>query len=212
SEEAARWAGSMRGLEYLSSHLQGGLRLPSGLMAGLGIRYGRLTTEQTFTWQVTERISGEGTSVVIIGEDGSTETVSGEVTTTRRSTFQSTRYNQHSTLDLDATIAYPVWRRPGFELLAWVRGGLNLRYDVTGSVPDAAWQPVRFDATDNPFQLTSPVSWGGGLEARVRATRHLTLHARAGYDRLQYTLSRGDTHLHFHHPLSSISLGVGYVR
>jgi hypothetical protein len=210
--EAERWQESLKSLEYLTTSLEGGIRLPKGWQVGLGMRYGQLTTAQTYQWTTTERLTGEGTSVVIIGEDGSTTSVTGDVSSTRRTTLEATRFNYHRTLDLDLLLAVPLWRRPGFALSGWLRGGLNLWYDVDGSVPDTDWRPVPIDPSNTPFTLATPFTWGAGLEARYQLSRHFSVHARASSDRLRYRLAGEGYDIRFNHHMTSFSLGVGYVR
>ena len=210
--EAGRWRESLESLEYLTTSVEVGIRLPKGWQTGVGLRYGQLTTAQTFQWTTTERITGEGTSAVIIGEDGSTTSVTGDVTSTRRTTSEATRYTYHRTLDLDVLLAVPLWRRPGFALSGWLRGGFNLWYDVKGTVPDADWRPQPIDPANTPFTLATPFTWSAGLEARYQLSRHFSVHARASSDRLRYGLAGEGYDIRFNHHMTSFSLGVGYVR
>jgi len=210
-EGASAWSRRFRTLEYLASSLQVGIQWPVRLETVLGIRYGRLVTEQDYTRTTAERIDGTGTSTVIIDETGGSESVTGDISYTRRTTTRSLRYNTHQILDLDLQLGFPLLRRGRLDVTGWIRGSLNAWHQVTGTRPDATWQPETIDPMRVPVNPSSRFNWGAGLEARWHVTPHAAMLLRTGSDGFRYRMDREETPLFFSHRLYSITLGVRYT-
>jgi hypothetical protein len=209
--EIESWKGNIKSLENLSTTLQASLRLPKGIQLGAGLQYSTLTTQLEYQQTSTEDYVDQGINEIIIDEQGNVQNLVGDVNVNRQTIIHSTRYTSHTRLDLEGTVSIPVLRSFRHETGIWVKAGYNLLYNSKGTTFSPGDQPISFTASDNPYTLSSPFTFGTGISTLYRINPHWMLNASIGYERLRYTHGLYNDQITFHHSIFSLSLGTGYV-
>ncbi len=205
------WESNIKSLENLSTSLYASLRLPKGIQLGAGLQYSTLTTQLEYQHTTTEDYTEQGTTEIIIDEQGNVQNLVGDVNVNRQTILHSTRYTSHTRLDLEGIVSIPVLRSFRHETGVWVKAGYNLLYNSQGTTFSPGDQPISFTANNNPYTLASPFTFGTGISTLYRINPHWMLNASLGYERLRYTHGLFDDQITFHHSIFSLSLGTGYV-
>ncbi|HZV69004.1 MAG TPA: hypothetical protein VFG10_05645 [Saprospiraceae bacterium] len=206
-----KWKPNLRSLEVISTSLHGSLQIGRSIHLGAGLQYSQLTSQLDYTHTITERITGEGITTIIIDENGHQQSVTGNAGITRERLVNSSRYTYHTKLDLESKISIHLYNRKGIHINAWMKGGINLHYAAKGSTFDTNNDVIKFSAPENPFSLSSPFTYGGGFESELRLNKHWILMGRIAYDRFAYDHMLFHKKLQSHHEIFSLSVGFGYM-
>ncbi len=197
-------------LENLSTRIGAQLHLSKRWVVGAGLQWNQLTTRTDFVWTEEERLMGDGITGIVIDPDGTQYLQSGVIGITRASQWEASRYSTHSTVNLEAQIAYQVFRHYRFDLLAGLHGTYNLLYRSEGSTFDIRDQPVRYTSEDQPYTLTSPFNIGMSVTGSYQLGRRIGLQLMLQYDRLNYEQFIDQSTLDYKHNILSMGLGLRY--
>ena len=197
-------------LENLSSRIGAQMHLSKRWVVGTGLQWNQLATRTDFAWMEEQRISGDGITTIVIDPDGTQHLHSGVIGITRNAYWQASRYSTHTTLNLEAQIAYQVLRNYRFDLLAGLHGTYNLLYQSQGSTFDLNDQPVLYTAEDQLYDLTSPFNIGMSLTGSYQIGRRLGLQLTLQADRLTYEQPMNQSTLNYHHHIFSMGMGLRY--
>lgn len=198
-------------LENFSTRLGAQMHLSKKWVFGAGLQWNQLTTRTDFAWTEEERLSGDGITGIVIDPDGTQHFQSGVIGITRESQWQASRYSTHTTLNLEAQIAYQVIRHYRFDLLAGLHGTCNLLYNSKGSTFDVNDQPVEYTSADQLYTLTSPFNIGLSLTGSYQIGRRLGLQLTLQADRLNYEQRIDQSAMLYHHHIFSMGIGLRYT-
>jgi hypothetical protein len=205
------WEDNIKSLENLSTSLHASIRLPKGIQFGAGLQYSKLTTQMGYQQTSIEDYTEQGTTEIIIDEQGNVQNLVGDVNVQRQTILQSTRFTSHTRLDIEGMVSIPVLRSFRHETGIWVKAGYNLLYTSQGTTFGPGDQPISFTTKDNPFTLASPFTFGTGISTLYRINPHWMLNASLGYERLRYKHGLYNNQITSQHSIFSLSLGTGYV-
>ena len=199
-----------RSLESVSTTVRGNIQFTKGFMVSAGFAFRRLITETIYQNTITERMEQEGTSTIIIDELGQQHLVSGNIGTTHLLETEHTRYSTHQKVDIELALHKRIFGFRRTTVNGYLKAGVNVHYAVEGSAFTSEYELVRFQDMDNPYSLSSPLTFGGGLDVEYRLSPRWLLLGTAGIDQLKIH-HQDYNQLQWRHTIYSLSLGVGYV-
>ncbi|MGB4849771.1 MAG: hypothetical protein WBP41_17730 [Saprospiraceae bacterium] len=206
-----KWKNNVQSLEAISTHLEGSIHIAHGIQLGVGFQFNRLTSLLDYTRITTERITGEGTTSIVVDEQGHEQSITGTQGITRETHIHSKRYTYHKRVDIESSLRFRLYHHKGIRINGWLKGGINLFYSAKGAAFDTNDSVFSFTASDNPYTLSSPFTFGAGLEAEYRLNKHLKLMSRLSYDQFSFNHKLFDDQLLFKYSIYSLGLGIGYV-
>jgi|GEM_PF-6160299 len=197
-------------LESISTTVRGNVQLTKGFAVSAGLAYRRLNTETIYQNTITERMDQEGTTTIIIDELGQQHLVSGNVGTTHLLETEHTRYSTHQKVDVELTLHKRIFGIHRTTVNGYLKAGVNVHYSAEGSAFTNEYELVRFQDSDNPYSLSSLLTFGGGIDVQHRLSPRWLLLGALGID--QFKIHHKDyNQLQWRHTIYSLSLGVGYV-